>query len=77
MPRFPIAFGRRKSNANELDAVSGALAEPTFKVFDRENTSKSFDGGVKLANVSTLPSQRPKTSTIAGEDNLFESVYNR
>ncbi len=77
MPKFPKGFGRRKSTANELDNVQGAVAEPSFKVFDREESgSKSFDGGNKFAKSATAPALRPKTSVV-DDDNMFESIYNR
>ena len=77
MPKFPKGFGRRKSTANELDDVPGAVAEPSFKVFDRgDSGSKSFDGGSKFAKSTTGPALRPKTS-VADDDNMFENVYNR
>lgn len=77
MPKFPKGFGRRKSTANELDDVQGIVAEPSFKVFEREDGgSKSLDGGRKFAKSATAPALRPKTSVI-DDDNMFESIYNR
>lgn len=76
MQKFSKAFGRRKSNPNELEAAQGPPSEPSFKVFERENSAgRSFDGGKKFAKSATVP-LRPKTSTV-DDDNMFENVYNR
>ncbi|TVY38957.1 hypothetical protein LSUB1_G003527 [Lachnellula subtilissima] len=76
MPRFPKAFGRRKSNANVLEDVPDVPAgEGTFKVFERaDGVSKSFDGGVKFAKVKGN-SARPKTSHLE-DDNMFMNINN-
>jgi hypothetical protein len=80
MPKFPKAFGRRKSNANVFEDVADvAVGEHTFKVFERpDGGSKSFDGGVKFAKVINGPpgpASRPKTSHLE-DDNMFENIGN-
>lgn len=77
MPRFPKAFGRRKSNANVLEDVPDVpVGEGTFKVFDRTGVaSKSFDGGVKFAKVINGQTARPKTSHLE-DDNMFMNINN-
>jgi len=80
MPKFPKAFGRRKSGGNAFeDAPEGTVVEPSFKVFERPDGgrdagSRSFDGGVKLTKATTtIPAGRPKTSHV-DEDNLFANI---
>ncbi|OWP01239.1 hypothetical protein B2J93_5519 [Marssonina coronariae] len=74
MPKFPKGFGRRKSAANELDDVRGAVAEPSFKVFEREGSvSKSFDSRRKFGKSAIVQ----KASFMADDDNMFENIYNR
>ncbi|PBP18504.1 hypothetical protein BUE80_DR010571 [Diplocarpon rosae] len=74
MPKFPKGFGRRKSAAKELDDVRGAVAEPSFKVFEREDsTSKPLESRRKFVRSATVP----KTSLMTDDDNMFENIYNR
>ncbi|KAF4635561.1 hypothetical protein G7Y89_g2535 [Cudoniella acicularis] len=77
MPKFPRAFGRRKSTANALeDDPDAPVTEHTFKVFERpgtENKSKSFDGGSKFTKVINGPAGRPNTSHVE-EENMFEHL---
>jgi hypothetical protein len=76
MPKFPKAFARRKSSAHVFEEVGPVppVAEPSFKVFERgDSASKSFDGGVKLAN-SGSPG-RPRTTQLE-TDNIFENLGN-
>ncbi|KAK3397672.1 hypothetical protein B0T20DRAFT_355536 [Sordaria brevicollis] len=77
MPRFSVAFGRRKSTAENAD---NAPSEPSFRVLERPDAGgnkfheagKSFDGTVRLG-VKT-PS-RPKTSgSDIHNDNLFAGI---
>jgi hypothetical protein len=78
MPKFPRAFGRRKSSANVFEDVEPPVLKDSvssFKVFERpEGASKSFDGGVKLAQATGghLYPNRPRTSYK--EDNIFEGI---
>lgn len=81
MPKFPKAFGRRKSNGNAFEDVPDVPAgESTFKVFERPDRlgegSKSFDGGVKFAKVMNGSTSRPKTSHLE-DDNMFANMGNR
>jgi hypothetical protein len=77
MPKFPKAFGRRKSNTNVFEDVPDVPAgEGTFKVFERpDGGSKSFDGGVKFAKAINGHTARPKTSHLE-DDNMFENIGN-
>ncbi|KAK1781363.1 hypothetical protein QBC45DRAFT_321497 [Copromyces sp. CBS 386.78] len=77
MPRFSVAFGRRKSTAENAD---NAPAESSFRVLERPDAGgnkfheagKSFDGTMKLGGKA--PS-RPKTSgSDIHHDNLFAGI---
>ncbi|ESA43983.1 hypothetical protein GE21DRAFT_986 [Neurospora crassa] len=77
MPRFSVAFGRRKSTAENAD---NAPAEPSFRVLERPDAGgnkfheagKSFDGAMRLGGKA--PS-RPKTSgSDIHHDNLFAGI---
>ncbi|KAK5651744.1 hypothetical protein OQA88_11706 [Cercophora sp. LCS_1] len=74
MPRFSVAFGRRKSTADNLDNAS-PVAEPSFRVLERSEVSggKSFDGGVRLATKPHL-GHKPAGSDITVEDNIFADL---
>jgi hypothetical protein len=71
MPKFPKGFGRRKSTANALEDLQNASStgESSFRVFDRSETHKSFDGGMKL-NMSARSSMSP----VQKDDNIFEEL---
>lgn len=72
MPRFPVAFGRRKSTADNLE---NAPVGPSFRVLERTEVAggKSFDGGARL---SAKTHHLPKTSVenINVEDNIFADL---
>lgn len=73
MPRFPVAFGRRKSAADSLENVPAA--EPSFRVLERAEVvnGKSFDGGARLAaRTHHLP--QTSVSGISIEDNIFADL---
>ncbi|KAM7223537.1 hypothetical protein V8F06_001011 [Rhypophila decipiens] len=74
MPRFPVAFGRRKSTADNLE---NAPVEPSFRVLERSEVAggKSFDGGVRLAaaRTHTLPNlPNPRRPDL--DDNIFADL---
>ncbi|RDW74086.1 hypothetical protein BP5796_07528 [Coleophoma crateriformis] len=74
MPKFPKGFGRRKSTANALEDLENlpAVAEPSFKVFERPvGGTRSFDGGIKL---TTNSPGRPLTSPKHKEDSVFADI---
>ncbi|KAK3330294.1 hypothetical protein B0H66DRAFT_55988 [Apodospora peruviana] len=75
MPRFPGAFGRRKSTADSLENAPVA-AGPSFRVLERSEVvgGKSFDGGVRLATKThTLPNlPNPRRPDL--EDNIFADL---
>lgn len=80
MRKFPKAFQRRKSTANAFEDLENTTpAESSFKVFDRvekgEKSSRSFDGGVKLAK-PPLSGPGRTTNSGAAEENMFENLGN-
>lgn len=68
MPRFSVAFARRKSNADELEnAEVTPPGQGTFRVLERHDYSgvKSFDGGVKMARAN---------GAMLADDNMFSDM---
>ena len=49
--KIPKGFQRRKSAGNDLDDLP-TPPEPSFKVFERPQSTKSFDGGNNLKRMS-------------------------
>jgi hypothetical protein len=75
MPRFPVAFGKRKSTAENFENVS--VAEHSFRVLDRSEVTggKSFDGGATLAPRShTMPQTIVSDAASVDEDNIFADL---
>jgi hypothetical protein len=75
MPRFPVAFGRRRSTVTPDDFQNGQIAAPSFRVLERSEVvgGKSFDGGVRLARAShSFP--QPVVHEIAMEENMFADL---
>lgn len=73
MPRFSVAFGRRKSTADNLD--NDVITEPSFRVLDRSEVApvKSFDGGARFAAKAHTFANH-SVSDIKVEDNLFADL---
>lgn len=76
MPKFPIAFGRRKSAGGSLDDTQDVspVTQGSFRVFEQPG-SRSFDGAVKFkpgGSTSTGPAPKPPRR----EDNMFEGIIN-
>lgn len=74
MPRFSVAFGRRKSPANDLG--NDVIAGPSFRVLDRSEVApgKSFDGGARLAAKSHAYAKHSVSDIRVEEDNLFADL---
>ncbi|CAK7265664.1 hypothetical protein SEPCBS119000_001628 [Sporothrix epigloea] len=76
MPRFPVAFNRRKSTADNLD--NAAVAGPSFRVLDRSEVasgSKNFDAASGARR--TVKSQSMPNTLMAVEpedDNIFANI---
>ncbi|PNP38241.1 hypothetical protein TGAMA5MH_09813 [Trichoderma gamsii] len=74
MPRFSVAFARRKSNADELEnAEVTPPGQGTFRVLERHDYSgvKSFDGGVKMARANGAMLAKPD---FQADDNMFSDM---
>lgn len=73
MPRFSVAFGRRKSTADNLEHA--AATGPSFRVLERSEVigSKPFDGGVKLTAM-THSLHKSTGSDVTVDDNIFADL---
>ncbi|KAK4155367.1 hypothetical protein C8A00DRAFT_13605 [Chaetomidium leptoderma] len=73
MPRFSVAFGRRRSTADNSE--NAAVTGPSFRVLERTEVvgSKPFDGGVRLAAV-THSLHKSTGSDVTVDDNIFADV---
>ncbi|KAL2263844.1 hypothetical protein VTK26DRAFT_4753 [Humicola hyalothermophila] len=73
MGRFSVAFGRRRSTADNLE--NATVTGPSFRVLERSEVvgAKSFDGGVKL---TTMTHRVHKTagSDVTVDDNIFADL---
>lgn len=76
MPRFPVAFNRRKSTADNLD--NATVAGPSFRVLDRSEVvsgSKNFDA-TPSARRAVKSQSVPNTLMVVEpeEDNIFANI---
>ncbi|KAL7932186.1 hypothetical protein V8C35DRAFT_307625 [Trichoderma chlorosporum] len=74
MPRFSVAFARRKSTADDIDnAEVTPPGQSSFRVLERHDYSgvKSFDGGAKMAKSSGALLPKPD---YQGDDNMFSDM---
>ncbi|KAL6805971.1 hypothetical protein J3E68DRAFT_30931 [Trichoderma sp. SZMC 28012] len=74
MPRFSVAFARRKSTADDIEnAEVTPPGQSSFRVLERHDYSgvKSFDGGAKMAR--STGSLLPKPDYQA-DDNMFSDM---
>jgi hypothetical protein len=73
MPRFSVAFGRRKSTADNLE--NAAVTGSSFRVLERTEVvgSKPFDGGVRLAAM-THSLHKSTGSDVTVDDNIFADL---
>ena len=65
--KIPKGFQRRKSSGNPLEELPNP-PEPSFRVFERPEGTKSFDGG---NNLKRMIYGRPLSASQTGEDHLF------
>ncbi|CAK7210782.1 hypothetical protein SCUCBS95973_000905 [Sporothrix curviconia] len=80
MPRFPVAFNRRKSTADNLD--NAAVAGPSFRVLDRSEVvsgTKNFDAAANAAanaRLSVKSQSMPNTLSVVDpeDDNIFANL---
>ncbi|KAL9476809.1 hypothetical protein ACSS6W_006650 [Trichoderma asperelloides] len=74
MPRFSVAFARRKSTADDIEnAEVTPPGQGTFRVLERHDYSgvKSFDGGVKMARANGAMLPKPD---FQADDNMFSDM---
>ncbi|KAH6854380.1 hypothetical protein B0I37DRAFT_28838 [Chaetomium sp. MPI-CAGE-AT-0009] len=73
MPRFSVAFGRRRSTADNLE--NAAVTGPSFRVLERTEVvgNKPFEGGVK-PTTTTHSLHRPTRSDVTVDDNIFADL---
>ncbi|PTB78100.1 hypothetical protein M440DRAFT_1329237 [Trichoderma longibrachiatum ATCC 18648] len=74
MPRFSVAFARRKSTADDIEHAEVAPAgQSSFRVLERHDYSgvKSFDGGAKMARASGPLLSKPD---LQADDNIFSDM---
>ena len=73
MPRFSVAFGRRKSTADNLE--NAAVTGPSFRVLERTEVvgAKPFDGGVRLTTM-THSLHKSTGSDVTVDDNIFADL---
>ncbi|PHH68581.1 hypothetical protein CDD82_463 [Ophiocordyceps australis] len=86
MPRFSVAFSKRKPAADEFENVPIAASEqPSFRVIERHHEARggrSFDGGARMAaRVSRVGVPKPGSTNTNGhlldlnaDDNMFADV---
>lgn len=73
MPRFSVAFGRRRSTADSLE--NAAPTGPSFRVLERTEvvSAKPFDGGMRLTS-TTHSLHKPTASDVTADDNIFAGL---
>ncbi|KAL7788643.1 hypothetical protein V8C37DRAFT_233982 [Trichoderma ceciliae] len=74
MPRFSVAFARRKSTADDIEnAEVTPPGQSSFRVLERHDYSgvKSFDGGAKMARSSGALLPKPD---FQADDNMFSDM---
>ena len=61
MPRFPVAFGRRRSTVTDDFQNVPVTEGSSFRVLERSEvaTGKSFEGGAKGSRLSRAPNSFP------------------
>lgn len=65
--KLPKGFQRRKSSGNALEELPNP-PEPSFRVFERPQGRKSFDGGNTYNNYKRMSLARPLSEGQFGED---------
>ena len=65
--KLPKGLHRRRSSGNALEELPNP-PEPSFRVFERPEGTKSFDGGKNNKRTSHT---RPMSAGQFGEDQLF------
>ncbi|KAM5524867.1 hypothetical protein FOXYSP1_00910 [Fusarium oxysporum f. sp. phaseoli] len=78
MPRFGVAFNRRKSTATSEDFQHASVTpeQSSFRVIERTDPAlgKSFDGGARMARNSGHHIPKPGRLELDTEDNMFADL---
>jgi hypothetical protein len=78
MPRFPVAFGKRRSTAVIEDFENAQIAQPSFRVLDRTDVvaGRPFDGNARMARATQSLSYPPPQRRVemAEDDNMFADL---
>jgi hypothetical protein len=76
MPRFSVAFSKRKSAADVLENAPRTSPEaPSFRVIERSEieTGRSFDGGARMSKSKSFP-VKTNLVDLGAEDNMFADL---
>lgn len=86
MPRFSVAFGRRRSTVNSEEFLQNGPVttgdqqqqQSSFRVLERTEVggNKSFDGGHRLLKAATTAIPPKHYNDLSLEDNMFADVKN-
>jgi len=73
MPRFSVAFGRRRSTADNLE--NAAPTGPSFRVLERTEVvaSKPFESGMRVTAM-THSLHKSTASDATADDNIFADL---
>ncbi len=77
MPRFSVAFSKRKSAADVHENAPMTSPEaPSFRVIERSEieTGRSFDGGARMARASKSFPVKTNLVDLGTEDNMFADL---
>ncbi|KAJ6445747.1 nucleotide exchange factor SIL1 [Purpureocillium lavendulum] len=78
MPRFSVAFSRRKSAADEFEHVpiTTPPEQHSFRVIERKDVAngRTFDGGARMARASANVTPKPNYLDLNAEDNMFADL---
>jgi hypothetical protein len=77
MPRFSVAFTKRKSAADAAENAPMTPQEtPSFRVIERSEleNGRSFDGGARMARASKSFPVKTSLVDLGQEDNMFADL---
>lgn len=77
MPRFSVAFSKRKPAAEEFEHVPITPPEQqSFRVMERKDVAngRSFDGGARMARASAATTPKPAFLDLNAEENMFADL---
>ncbi|KJZ76541.1 hypothetical protein HIM_03877 [Hirsutella minnesotensis 3608] len=76
MPRFSVAFSKRKSAADDFSQSLQSPEQSSFRVIERHDVAngKSFDGGARLTRASGNLTPKPHLTELHAEENMFADL---